>query len=132
MKTKEFGERVRRLREQKGLSKGEVAKKLGAHRNYLNGIETGERGMTLRKAVGLARIFGVQLDWLATGEGSQMPPTETALTEDELELVQLFRMLPKWRPQILGMARTAADASAINRDESFPDEIMGPETEVIE
>lgn len=66
MKTieKRFGERVRELRQAKGLSQEELAFKSGVHRTYLGGIERGERNPSLKNISAIAEALGVKLSEL--------------------------------------------------------------------
>jgi len=66
MKTieKRFRERVRELRQAKGLSQEELSFKAGVHRTYLGGIERGERNPSLRNIAAIARALGVDLSEL--------------------------------------------------------------------
>ena len=59
-----FGERVRSLRQSKGLSQEELAFKAGMHRTYLGGIERGERNPSLRNIAAIAKALGVTLSEL--------------------------------------------------------------------
>ncbi len=52
-----FGAAVRRRREALGLSQEGLAEKAGVHRTYIGGIERGERNVTLRVAVKVARAL---------------------------------------------------------------------------
>ena len=66
MKTirKKFGEKVRELRRAKGLSQEELAFRAGIHRNYLGGIERGERNPALDNIAAIAKALGVDLSEL--------------------------------------------------------------------
>ena len=59
-----FGERVRSLRQSKGLSQEDLAFKAGMHRTYLGGIERGERNPSLRNIAAIAKALGVTLSEL--------------------------------------------------------------------
>jgi transcriptional regulator with XRE-family HTH domain len=56
----QFGQTVRRLREEGGWSQEELGDRAGLHRTYIGGIERGERNVSLLNIVALARAFGVE------------------------------------------------------------------------
>ena len=59
-----FGDRIRKLREERGLTLREVGDAVGrTHVSVLN-WEQNDKGTTLRIAVMLADYYGVSLDWL--------------------------------------------------------------------
>jgi len=66
MKTieKRFGERVKELRQIKGLSQEELAFRAKVHRTYLGGIERGERNPALKNIVAIAKALDVSLSEL--------------------------------------------------------------------
>jgi len=55
-----FGTTVRRLRDQRGYSQEELAERAGLHRNYVGGVERGERNVGLENIVRLARALSVR------------------------------------------------------------------------
>jgi transcriptional regulator with XRE-family HTH domain len=59
-----FGERVRVLRQEQGLSQEELAYRAGVHRTYLGGIERGERNPALKNIAAMAEALGVSLSEL--------------------------------------------------------------------
>ena len=62
-----FGRRVSNLRRSKGLSQEVLAEKAELHRNYVGGIERGERNVGLRNVFRLARALGVTVSQLFKG-----------------------------------------------------------------
>ena len=54
------GTRVRKLRESRGWSQEALGFKAGLHRNYIGGIERGERNVGLVNMARLAVAFGVR------------------------------------------------------------------------
>lgn len=62
----EFGRRVRELRVAQGLSQEELAERAGLHRNYIGGVERGERNVALLNIGRLARALDVTLADLFT------------------------------------------------------------------
>jgi len=58
---------VASLRRKLGLSQESLAEKADLHRNYVGGIERGERNVGLRNVVKLARALGVTTSALVKG-----------------------------------------------------------------
>jgi transcriptional regulator with XRE-family HTH domain len=56
---KEFGERVRSIRIQKGLSQEELALACGLDRSYIGGVERGERNISLINIHKIAEVLDV-------------------------------------------------------------------------
>lgn len=54
-----FGRRVRRLREERGLSQEEFADEAGLHRTYVSGVERGVRNPTITVVEKIAKGLGV-------------------------------------------------------------------------
>ncbi|OZH52969.1 DNA-binding protein [Hydrocoleum sp. CS-953] len=62
-----FGQQVRKLRQAKGLSQEKLAELAGLHRNYIGGIERGERNVALLNILRLARALEVSPSKLLEG-----------------------------------------------------------------
>ena len=56
-----FGERVRELRQQKGLSQNSLAARAGLDRTYLSEIERGRKNLSLVKIVKIATALEVEV-----------------------------------------------------------------------
>ncbi|HUY34191.1 MAG TPA: helix-turn-helix transcriptional regulator [Pirellulales bacterium] len=56
---KQFGARVRTLREKAGLSQEALADKAHIHRTYIGGVERGERNLGLKNVLRIATALGV-------------------------------------------------------------------------
>ncbi len=59
--SKRFAKRFKQIRLVKGLSQGDVARKLKVHRSYVSGIERGVRNPSLRVVERLATGLGVSV-----------------------------------------------------------------------
>lgn len=58
---KQLGARVRYLRERAGLSQSGLAEQAGIHKNYLGGIERGERNPAVRNLARIADALGIKV-----------------------------------------------------------------------
>ncbi len=67
---------MRQLRAQVGLSQEELAQRAGLHRNYVGGIERGERNVSLINIHKVAEALGVEVTNLFT-RPDQEPRQET-------------------------------------------------------
>lgn len=56
-----LGEAIRALRTERGISQEELSLETGVHRNYIGGIERGERSPTVVAIASLAEGLGVSL-----------------------------------------------------------------------
>lgn len=57
-----IGERLRALREEKGLSQKQLADQVGLDARIINHLEWNRRGLHIRHAVKLSSFFGVPLN----------------------------------------------------------------------
>ncbi len=71
-----FGDQVRAVRLQRGLSQVDLADASGLHRTYVGGVERGERNLTLTNMGRLARALEVSLADLVQGleDGRRVEP----------------------------------------------------------
>jgi transcriptional regulator with XRE-family HTH domain len=61
-----IGERIRKLRQEQGLSQHDLARKAGVRRPTISELESGkQQGLTVDTAKRLARALGVGIDYLA-------------------------------------------------------------------
>lgn len=65
--TDRFGERIRSLRKERGLSQEALAELSGLDRTYVSGIERGIRNVALRNIEALAKALRVSLADLFDG-----------------------------------------------------------------
>jgi transcriptional regulator with XRE-family HTH domain len=63
-----FPEKLRFLREQRGLSQRQLSKQLGTAKSYINNLENGERRPSIELVVEIADFFGVSTDVLIRDE----------------------------------------------------------------
>jgi transcriptional regulator with XRE-family HTH domain len=63
----QFGERLRLLRDQVGLSQAELAHSAGLHPTYVSSVERGQRNVSLINIVTLAHALGLPPGELMSG-----------------------------------------------------------------
>lgn len=97
-----LGRRLREAREAKGLEPHEAARRMAIAYPTLMNHEKGHRGAR-RRASDYARLYGVNLVWLANGVGpmkgadpllaaiSEMAPTERKQVEDFIDFIRRKR-----------------------------------------
>jgi transcriptional regulator with XRE-family HTH domain len=64
----EFGERVKKIRLQKGISQEKLAEFAGLHRTYISSIELGKRNVSLKNIQALASALEVSIHQLFKSE----------------------------------------------------------------
>lgn len=75
-----IGERLKRLREIKGLSQNELAKRAGVHRPTISELEAGrQQDVTVETAKRLARALGVSLGLLVGEDENALEPAGVAM-----------------------------------------------------
>ena len=77
----DFGENIKALRTQKGLTQEQVAELLGVSKQAISRIEHGVSNVTEQMIKSICREFNVNETWLRTGEGEMFVDMDT---EDEL------------------------------------------------
>ena len=79
-------ERIRKLREQNGMSQSELAKKLDVTRSSVNAWESGLSTPTTQYIVALTRLFHVSADYLL-GTEAEFSLSLRGYTAEELRLL---------------------------------------------
>ena len=112
-----LGESIRKIRQAKGLSQGEMQKRTGILRSYLSRVENGHTVPSLATLQRLATAMDVALaDFFATeGEGACAPNSSPALSDAASEyLVELKNYLPQLstqqRQELLEMVKEMAQS----------------------
>ena len=85
----EFGSRLRKIREARGLSQSELARAAGLHPSLISRMERGERSTPAHgTVVSLAKVLNVTAEQL-TGEGPLLPqpPQESEGVDEVLHII---------------------------------------------
>ena len=114
-----FCEKLRQLREERNMSLSEFANLLGTSKQVLSRYERGENTPKITTVAHYADVLNVSLAYLTNDNvtdkaGSALvdkktsPPEEPKLSEGERDLVDLFRLVPEDKQQmVLEMIRIA-------------------------
>lgn len=58
---KDFGEQLKKLRTQQGISQEKLAHKTGLHPTYISHLETGKKQPTLSTIIGLSKSLNINI-----------------------------------------------------------------------
>ena len=72
----EFGQRIRELRQSRGLSQEQLADETGFHRTYIGMVERGERNLSLSNVGQFAETFGISISELLDFKDSKKKKTD--------------------------------------------------------
>ena len=105
MTASHMGSRLRRLREENGLTQAAFARTLGLSSSYLNQLEKDARPVTSRVLVKISEVYGVDSAFFASDSDTRLIAAVTeALTDTQLsaevpaaEVVDLVRAHPAGR-----------------------------------
>lgn len=61
---KKFGQRIREIRENQGISQEQFALKIGLDRTYYNSVENGRRNVSIRNISKIAEGFNITISEL--------------------------------------------------------------------
>lgn len=61
---KKFGDRLKELRQAKGMTQEDLAGEVGVDRSYMGFLERGEKNPTLKRLVDIAKAFEISLSEL--------------------------------------------------------------------
>jgi len=101
----EVGLRIRRLREDRGLTQEQLAEDTNVTVEFVGRCEKGKAAMSLSNLLVLAEALGVSLGNVLDGA---KPAPKPKAPRDELELVRLYQRMPSHdRLLVLDLARAA-------------------------
>ena len=100
-----IGERIKKIRQLKGLTQTQFAERINSVQNTVTGYENGRRNPSAPVIALICREFGINQRWLETGEGEmEVAPDNSILAAlkekyhldaDDMLLVEVFLELPQ-------------------------------------
>ena len=105
----EFNEKLQELRKNRGLTQEELATRMGyKSKSTINKIELGINDIPQSKIVQFAEVLGTTPAVLMGWDEKENAPDEPQLNEGEKMLLELFRLVPDDKQQmVLEMIRAA-------------------------
>ncbi len=100
---KEFGERIRQLREQAGLSQAALGARLGIDQSGISRLEDGLRTVTARELVSIGDVFRVSLAQLVESDGQNVPALLRAGAADDADVAESLRVFAECIDQYHGV-----------------------------
>lgn len=90
---KESGERIQKLRKQRGLTQQELADQVGITVSNLSKLERGIQGLSIDLLIELAVFFDTSMDYIALGRETQADTVKTMLRTMADTLIEFERKL---------------------------------------
>ena len=104
------GERIKKLRKEKGVKQIELAKAMKSHSAVISVIESGKGNPTSEMAIELSNFFNVSIDYLLTGkEGIN------DISEEEMEILSVIRDDKAMRNAMIEVAKVKKKAISFTR-----------------
>lgn len=106
-----LGTRLRYARKHRKMSQGTLAKGAGITQPSVSELESGEtKEITGPTLIAICQVLSVRPEWLVKATGPMEPHPAEGLTEDELELLSLYRAATgRWKVAIKHMAKLRGD-----------------------
>lgn len=87
---KQVGERIKRLRIQKGISQTELAQEIGISQTHMSNIENGNAGISLWTAVKISRVLECSIDSFADEGKYTKEQKETVNSDNRIDIDDLI------------------------------------------
>lgn len=95
-----MAQRIKALRQEKGLTLEQVADVVGVGKSTVRKWETGMiANMKRDKIASLAKALGTTPEYIMGWDEKKGSPSEPVLTEGERAMLELFRLIPEDRQQ---------------------------------
>ena len=90
---KKIGERIRKLRIQRGISQIELARAIDVSQTHMSNIENGNTGISLWTAVKISRVLDCSIDSFADEERYTKEQKDTVNSDNRIDIDDLIAAL---------------------------------------
>lgn len=108
---RQSGERIRRLRVQKGFTQEKLAVALNIDRSFYSRIEAGQKGCSVDLLVQISELFHVSLDYLVLGRYSGVAPNDPDAEQLKEEIDQLTAHMERFKAALERMCPAGTNVS---------------------
>lgn len=106
LKSKEsIGDRIKKLRKEKGLTMLEFGKSLGMSKSSISGIEAGKNGPSEQTVRLICSMYSIEYSWLKTGDGNMYRNKTDILIEDLVKEQNLDSDTARMLRRFLGLSK---------------------------
>ena len=109
---KQFGENLKKLRVERGVSQEDMAKKIKVHANHLSRYERGLSAPSIEVVEKMAKLFDVSIDELVFGAVSERMEKNIS----DRELLNIFQKVQSLEPQQLFAVKDFVSAYLLKND----------------
>ena len=86
-----MNERIKQIRRELGLTQAEFAERIGLKQNSIALIESGKRNISDQAVLSICREYGVNEEWLRTGDGDKfIPDSNDDLSNADQVLIEKY------------------------------------------
>lgn len=100
-----IGDRIKKLRKEKGLTMHEFGKTLGMSKSSISGIEAGKNGPSEQTVRLICSVYSVEYFWLKTGDGNMYRNETDILIEDLVKEQNLDSDTARMLRRFLGLSK---------------------------
>ena len=108
------GDRIKRIREKKGLTQEKLAEACDMSKGFLSDVENNKRNISSQKLLSIANVLGASLEYLLRGESGKTVVTEPVIIP--IELSQAAEELNLSYSQTLDLLNTSNSVVARRSD----------------
>lgn len=95
-----FGDRLKKFRQQKGLTQLDLARTLKISQGYISSVERNQKAPGKELLIALKRYYNLNINWLLTGEGEmfESPPIKNLIP---VRVIPVLGRVPAGIPDIV-------------------------------